>query len=260
MTRFLHIYKNCIKVAFAKASAYRLSFFLSLMIRLGFSVLFPLVTVLIYNSGASFPEWDVFEVLLLQSVFMVSSGLASIMFGGVLWTTLQHIREGSYEIVLLKPMDPLFFLIASNFEPGSFGLVIGGGALFVFSLYHTGLASVSAIPLFLLLFAAGFAVMAGMSMLMAATSFKWVGNSRIPEMFDSIMDFGKYPITIFPQAVRGFATFAIPVGMIGFYPAQVLLGRLDWRTLAAVVPCALFMLAGVWVYHYMIRRYEGVGG
>jgi len=233
---------------------------LSLFITLGFNILFPLVTILIYRAGASFPGWDFYEVLLMQSVFTMSNGLACIMFSGVLWTTMQHIREGSFEIVLLRPVNPLLFLIVTNFDAGSAGLIIGGAVLFGFSVSQTGIVSIAVIPQFLLLFAAGFAVMAGMQMIMAATSFKWVGNSRIPEIFDSIMTFGKYPVTIFPKAVQVIAAFVIPVAMIGFFPASALLGRLDPIALIAVVPCVLFMLFGFWLYQYMVRLYEGVGG
>ena len=258
--RFITIYKECVITAMARALTYRLNFMLSMLITLGFNILFPLVTILIYRSGARFPGWNFYEVLLVQSVFTLSNGLACIMFSGVLWTTMQHIREGSFEIVLLRPVNPLFFLIATNFDPGSAGLIIGGGVLFAFSLTHTGIVSIAAIPQFLLLFAAGFAVMAGMQMIMAATSFKWVGNSRIPEMFDSILAFGKYPVTIFPRAIQSIAAFVIPVSMIGFFPASALLGRLESSAFIAVIPCVVFMFLGIWLYHYMVKLYEGVGG
>ena len=231
-----------------------------MLITLGFNVLFPLATILIYRSGASFPGWNFYEALLIQAVFTLSNGFAQIMFHGVMWTTLQHIREGNYEVVLLRPLNPLFFLIATNFDPECFGLVIGGGALFAFSIAHTGIASITAIPQFLVLFAGGFAVMAGMQMLMAAMSFKWVGNSRIPEIFYSIRPLGQYPLTIFPKTVQLIITYMIPVGMIGFFPASALLGRMESAALIAVVPCFLFMLLGVWVYQFMVRLYEGVGG
>ena len=260
MKRFLSIYKTCVITAIARALTYRLNFVLSMLITLGFNALFPLATILIYRAGASFPGWNFYEALLIQSVFTLSNGIASIMFNGVMWRTLQHIREGSFEVVLLRPLNPLFFLIASNFDPEIAGLVIGGGALFAFSLAHTGIVSFAAIAQFLLLFAGGFAVMAGMQMIMAATSFKWVGNSRISEIFDSIMNFGKYPVTIFPRMIKSIVTFVIPVGMIGFYPASALLGRLETSALFAVVPCVLFMFFGIWLYQYMVKLYEGVGG
>jgi len=260
MKRLLSIYKTCIITAIARSLTYRLNFVLSMLITFCFNGFFPLATLLIYQTGASFPGWSFYEVLLIQSVFMLSNGLARIMFNGVFWTTIQHIREGSFEIVLLRPLNPLFFLIASNFDPESFGLIIGSGIIFAYAVAHTGIASSAAVVQFLLLFAGGFAVMAGMQMIMAATTFKWVGNSRIPEIFDSVMSFGKYPATIFPQAVKSIVTWVIPVGMIGFFPAGALLGQFEPVTLITVVPCVLFMFLGIWLYHYMVKLYEGVGG
>ncbi|MDR0293275.1 MAG: ABC-2 family transporter protein [Oscillospiraceae bacterium] len=260
MKKLLAIYKTCVKTALNRAAAYRLNFILSFLITLGSNILFPLVTILIYNSGASFPEWDFYEVLLIQAVFTLSHGLAGIVFNEVLWKTMLHIREGSFEIVLLKPLTPLFFLISTSFEPEFAGLLIGGGVMFGIAAAHTGIASALAIGQFLLLFAAGFAVMAGINMMMAATSFKWVGNSRIPEIFESVKNFGKYPAAVFPQIIRGLAAFIIPVSMIGFFPAGALLGRLDLTAFIAILPCFLFMLIGIWLYNHMIRLYEGVGG
>jgi len=152
MKRFLSIYKTCVITAVARALTYRLNFVLSMLITLCFNAFFPLVTLLIYRAGASFPGWNIYEVLLMQSVFTLSNGIAGIMFSGVMWRTLLHIREGSFEVVLLRPLNPLFFLIASNFDPEIAGLVIGGGVLFAFSLAHTGIVSLAAIAQFLLLF------------------------------------------------------------------------------------------------------------
>ena len=259
MKTFFSVYKSCIKTAFVEASAYRLNFLLSMLITLAFNFLFPLVTVLIYRAGASFPGWSFHEVLLIQGVFTLSTGIIGMTMDGLVWATMQHVREGSFEVVLLKPTPPLLFLISTNFDADSLGLFIGGAALFAAGVAFSDI-SVVAVPVFLILFASGFCVMAGMNLLMAATSFKWVGNSRIPEIFDSLMNFGKYPLTIFPGAIRGLATFVIPVGMIAFYPASALLGEWNSHTLLLAIPCVVFLLFSIWVYQRMVRAYEGVGG
>ena len=178
----------------------------------------------------------------------------------MLWVTMDHVREGSFEIVLLKPLSPMFFLIATTFDLDSMGLFLGGIVFFVISAAHLPVFTWIGILQSIFLFAAGMAVMTGFSLFMAATSFKWVGNSRIPEIFDSLASFGKYPLSIFPKGVRMMATFLIPVGMIGFYPAQALLGRLEPIILFALLPCFLFALLAVMVYGRMIKLYEGVGG
>jgi len=260
MKRFLSIYKTCITTAMSRALIYRFNFVISMLISLCYNLFFPLTAILIYNSGASFPGWNFYEVLLIQSIFTLSMGLACVIFNNVLWSTMQYIREGSFEVVLLRPMNPLFFLIATNFDTGSIGLIIGGGVMFGIAIAHTGFVSLAAIGQFLLLFAGGFAVMSGFQMIMAATSFKWVGNSRLPDILDSILGFGKYPLSIFHRTIKTITSFIIPVAMIGFFPASALLGRLEPLALISVIPCVLFMGFGIWLYQYMIKEYEGVGG
>lgn len=260
MKRFLRIYITCVRIYIARVTTYRANFLLGMFITLLGNLAFPLITILIYNSGAGFPGWSFHEVLLIQSVFTFSSGITGMCLNGMLWETMGHIKEGTYEIVLLKPLNPLLFLVCSNFEPESFGVIIGGTALFAVAVSNIEVASAAAVLTFILFFVCGCAVMTGFSMLMAATSFKWVANSRIPEIFDSLKTFGKYPLTIFPSVIRNAAAFIIPVGMIGFFPAEALLGRTEPITYIAVLPCLAFMFFGILTYQYMIRLYEGVGG
>ncbi len=260
MNKYVNVYAKCMRSAFLASAAYRMNFIVGCLITLAGNILFPLVTLLIYRSGTSFPGWSLFEVLLIQSIFTMSSGLANLIFGGVLWTTMSHIREGSFEVILLKPLNPLFFIVATTFSPENIGVFVGGISLFLVSIMHVGAIAPLSWLQFSVLFAAGTAVMAGLSLMMAAMSFKWVGNSRIAELADSSLLFGKYPMPIFPKTVQAVMTFVIPVGMVGFLPASALLGRLEPGDYAAILPCFLFMAAGAWIYRHMIRLYEGVGG
>ena len=258
--RYVKIYFTCLHTSLSRATAYRADFLLGNFITLLTNILFPLVTVLIYANGAEFPGWSMWEVLLIQSILSMSTGAASMLSGSILWVTMEHVQAGSFETVLLKPLSPLFFIAASNFSTDSMGLCIGGLVMTIVSAAHAGIYKAEGIWLFLLLFLAGVGVMSGLNLIMAAISFKWVGNSRIPEIFDSIREFGKYPLGIFPRSIRVFSSIVVPVAVVGFFPASALLGRLDRNTLWTVLPCLLFFVFGVWLYNRMIRIYEGVGG
>lgn len=260
MKRWIRIYGVCMKSAFSKAAAYRADFMFSMIVSLIGNLLFPYITVVIYHAGASFPGWSFYEVLLLQAIFTMSNGIATMLYDGVLWVTMDHIREGSFEVVLLKPLNPLFYLMATTFHPEAIGLIIGGLVLFLLAIVHIGGITVIGWLGFVLFFLGGIAVMTGIAFIMAATSFKWVGNSRIPEIADSIKNFGKYPITIFPKTIRLITTYLIPVGLIGFLPASALLNRVTPISILAVGGSVIFMLFGIGLYLYMIGQYEGVGG
>lgn len=258
--KYIKIYLTCLHTAFSSAAAYRVDFILENLITLLSNIVFPLVTILVYANGASFPDWTMWEVLLIQSVFSMSGAVSSMISGSILWVTMDHIQAGSFETVLLKPLSPLFFITAANFSTGSIGLFLGSLVMTIISAVNAGACSPEGVLAFLLLFISGVAVMGGLDLTMAAISFKWVGNSRIPEIFGSIEEFGKYPLAIFPKSIQILSTVVIPVAVIGFFPACALLGRLEPITLISVIPCVLFLLFGIWLYNRMIKIYEGVGG
>jgi len=260
MRRYITIYKECIRVAFATALTYRMNFFLNTVIMLLGDILLPLITLLIYGSGAGFKGWNVYEVLLIQSVFTMAMAIADMSFHGIMWATMLAVREGNFEMVLLMPVDTMFLLMAKSFSIDAIGLLIGGATIFIIAIAHIGVPSLVIWLQFIALFIIGLMVMLGIALMMAATSFKWVGNSRIPEIFDSVRSFGKYPQSIFPKSILLAATYIIPVAMIGFFPAAALMGRGSYAMFGAVIPCILFMAAGISLYRYMVRMYQGVGG
>ncbi len=260
MKRYLHIYKECIKVAFTTASTYRLNFFLNSVIMVLGDILFPLVTLLIYGSGAGFEGWTVYEVLLIQSVFTMSMAIADMSFHGIMWATMGAVREGNFEMVLLMPVDTMFLLMARSFSVDAIGLFLGGAAIFIIALMHLAVPSLIMWLQFGSMFLIGLMVMLGIALMMAATSFKWVGNSRIPEIFDSLRSFGKYPQSIFPKTILIISAFLIPVAMIGFFPAAALMGRGNYIMFIAILPSVVFLILGITLYRFMVRMYQGVGG
>ncbi|NLO08765.1 MAG: hypothetical protein GX129_02695 [Clostridiales bacterium] len=260
MRRYLTVYKECVKVAFATASTYRLNFILNCTIMLLGDIIFPLITVLIYGSGAGFEGWTVYEVLLIQSIFTMSTAIADMTFHGVMWVTMDMVRSGNMEMVLILPVDTMFILMARTFSFEGIGLFIGGLVIFIVAILNVVVPSILMWLQFFAYFIIGVLVMMGIALVMAAISFKWVGNSRIPEIFSSIRSFGKYPQSIFPKAIVIITSIIIPIAMIAYYPAAALLGRGNSGMFIMILPCLLFLLFGIYLYRYMVRLYQGVGG
>jgi ABC-2 type transport system permease protein len=190
----------------------------------------------------------------------MSMAIADMSFHGIMWATMGAVREGNFEMVLLMPVDTMFLLMARSFSIDAIGLFLGGVAIFIISLTHMAAPSLIMWLQFGSMFLIGLMVMMGIALMMAATSFKWVGNSRIPEIFDSLRSFGKYPQNIFPKAIRIASAFLIPVAMIGFFPAAALMGKENYIMFIAILPSVVFLALGIILYRFMVRMYQGVGG
>ncbi|MDR0903315.1 MAG: ABC-2 family transporter protein [Ruminococcus sp.] len=256
---FGRVYLAGIGASMKSAAAYRVNFLLMNLFDLVWAVAAPLVTILIYGSGASFPGWTFWEVMLMQGLFELSSALCAVFVENIVWSTMNHVREGSLETVLLKPMPPILYMVSTSFRLDSFGGLLGGLVLTLIAAGNCEIMAIS-LPLCILIFAAGFAVNSAASLISAAASFKWVANSRLSEIRMSFENFGIYPVKIFPSALRFAVTFILPYAAMGCFPAEILLGRFDYINILLIIPAALFLMFAIWFYNHMIRLYEGVGG
>ena len=258
--RTLRIFKQMAKISISASFAYRANFFLNLAISIFSNLLVPLVTVLIYQSGASIPGWTFFEALLVQASFMLSTGFCAPIFYGMVWVTMEHIREGSYDLLMIKPGNVIVLSIASAFEPENTGVLLGGIGMFVYSLLNLPAASAVDWLQFVFFFVSSVSLSLGLTLVMSATCFKWVGNSRIFEIYDSLTVFGRYPGTIFSKAITAITCFILPVAALGYLPAAALLHRSAPVMLFAFVPCIVFALLGVALFKFMIYKYQSAGG
>lgn len=260
MIRALDIYIASIKNSFAARMAYRADFFFCCVMIFISELILPLLTMLIYSTGGSFPGWSLSEVMVLQGVFMLSKGTANLLFFGVVYNTLSRVREGTYDLLMIKPVSTLYISVASGFEPDSIGTVTGGVLVVIYSLRKLSQPLLTEWMRFVLIFFLSVLVMFAFAVLMAATVFKWVGNSRIYEIFDSITSFGNYPRSIFSKSFQNIISFVIPVGIIAFYPASALLGKDVSGILPSVFICVLFLLLSLAVWRFMLSRYTSAGG
>ncbi|WP_410769984.1 ABC transporter permease [Fontibacillus sp. BL9] len=248
------------KTKLAERMAYRADFLISILMMLIGDLMLPLVTLLLYSSGAFFPGWSLQEAILIQGIFTLAKGIAFPFFFGIVSTTLYHVREGSYDIFLLKPRSVLFVTMVSSFDIDDFGRLISGGLLTGWALTAISWPGGTEWLQFAILFLCSMLVLFAFSLFLSGMLFKWVGSSRVYEIFDSVSVFGMYPGTIFSKTFQNLLTYVIPITMIGFLPAAALLGRPVAGSWIGGGVCVLFLGAGLAFWHYMLRNYTSAGG
>lgn len=262
MSHLTRIWQRGFKSAVANRVAYRGDFFISLAVMLLFEAITPLLTLLIYGltGGRGFPGWSVHEALLIQAVFLLSRGIAMPLFFGMVWTVHFHVRSGTFELVLLRPRSEILVCMTENIDIQSFGRLLGGLGFFFYVLSQLPAVTWSGWLNFLLLFAFSLMMLFSLALMMASTLFVWVGNSRLMELVNSLLEFSKYPGSIFSGVFQFITSVAFPVGMIALFPARALLGReqpfLFYSLLAVSALCAF----SVFLWKFMVRKYTGAGG
>jgi len=253
-------YFAILKTVLAARMAYRGDFFISVLMIVAGDFLVPLVTLLIYASGASFPGWSMYDALMIQAIFMLAKGIAFPCFFGLVWNTLDRVRDGTFDILLLKPRSALYMTLVTGFQTDSVGRLVGGLVLFTVALGHVAVFGLQQWLQFVLLFGVSLIVLFGFALWMSGIVFLWVGSSRVYEIFDAVTLFGLYPRSIFTKSFQSIVTYVIPVIMIGSLPAAALLGYPTGSEGLAILMCVVFCGFGLWFWHGMLGKYASAGG
>lgn len=249
-----------LKAAFAAQVAYRWNFIISNIIILLSVFLGPLLTLLIYKNGASFVGWGMYEVFLLQGIFLMSTGVAYSFFFGIIWNTTGSVRDGNFDQFLLKPRPLLSIVMATGYGGIDIGNLLAGIILFVIALYNLPKIEAYQWILFILLFVVSLTVLFSFAVILASLGIVWIGNSRLFEIFTGISQFGLYPASIFSKAIKFTISFIVPIAMVGFVPATVLLSKEFSGILPGVLCSVLFLIAAIFLWRIMVKRYTSAGG
>ncbi|HEY8344940.1 MAG TPA: ABC-2 family transporter protein [Bacillota bacterium] len=254
------LYLQGVKVALASRMAYRGDFFMSMIIMLLVEMGAPLLTILIYHNGASFPGWTMYEALLIQGVFLLAKGIAFPFFFGIVWNTIQRVQEGTFDLLLIKPKSALFLAIVTAFDSEDLGKLIGGLTLFALSLSRIAPPGPGEYLQFAALFFIALTALFGFALILAGLGIVWIGNFRVYDIFESVVNFGKYPAALFSKSLQTLITLIIPIAILGYIPASALLGKPAAGTWSAVAVSILFLLFSLGFWHWMLKKYSSAGG
>jgi ABC-2 type transport system permease protein len=105
---------------------------------------------------------------------------------------------------------------------------------------------------------AGAVIVYSFWLILASLSFWFVRVENLLEIFQSMYQAGRWPISLYPGWLRFALTFIVPVAFATTVPAEALTGRLGGPTLLEAIGLAilLFAIARV-IWRLGLRRYSG---
>jgi ABC-2 type transport system permease protein len=188
--------------------------------------------------------WDAPSALIVVAYFMAVRAVIEGLISPSLVDLVERIRSGSFDYVLLKPVDAQAMISASRYEPWKVFDLAGALAIAIYALAQRPAAPTAGdIALGIALFGAGVLAAYALWILCAAAAF-WVGRlDNLMYLLGAIFDTARWPVQVFPAAWRFVLTFVIPVAVMTTYPAKALLGQLSARDALATMGGSLALLA-----------------
>jgi ABC-2 type transport system permease protein len=255
--RYVRLFFAQLRASMLVALQYRADFVLDAAIEIVWTstALAPLLVVFELRRGVA--GWAFGEALVVVGFFTLLQALMEGAMNPSFASVVEHVRKGTMDHVLMKPVDAQFLVSTARFHPWRSVNLVTATLMFVVAFRALGRApSLAHVGAAVMLLVAAAVILHALWTLAMCTVFYAVRTENLTDVFSAVFDAARWPSSVFRGAVRLVLTFVVPLGLMTTVPAQALLGALDPEHAAIALGEAalLAMLARV-AWQRALRRY-----
>jgi ABC-2 type transport system permease protein len=227
---------------------------------------FAAILVLFHNVPA-LGEWTVAEVALLFGLSGLAFSLTDAATGN-LDRLPQLIRDGNFDLVLVRPRGTLFQVATSDFQLRRFARALLALGVLVYALTANDIAwTVPRVAVLIAAIPAGIVVFTGVWVTVICIVFWVVEGTETANTFTYGGQYlAQYPINIFDDWLRRFLAYLVPTAFVVYFPALYVLDKQDplglprfFQFLSPLAAIAAAVVAGA-VWRTAVRHYQSAGG
>jgi ABC-2 type transport system permease protein len=206
------------------------------------------------------------EVMFLYGTSVVSFSVADILLGSA-ERLGQHVREGSLDAILVRPVSPLIQIATEDFSPRRVGKFIPALVVLTLSLTRVHVAwSPARVILMPVMLASGVVIFSALWVLTASVQFVVIDGR---EAMNSVTYGGgfltQYPLSVFDRDFVRALTFVIPLAFVNWQPSLYILDHPDplrlpevFRFASPLVAVVLSIVAAL-TWRAGLRHYRSTG-
>jgi ABC-2 type transport system permease protein len=260
------IYRRLVGAQIRSQLQYRLSFALNALATALVTFLDFAVILILFEQVDELGEWSVGEVAVLYGISCVSFALADLAIGHVA-VLPRMIREGQFDLVLIRPLGSLFQVAVTDFTLHRIGKFAQGLAVLVVAVVSLDLDWTPArIGMLVGGVVSGAGIFAGIWIGLATVAFWLIDSMDVANAFTNGGGYlAQYPVNIFGRWLRRLVFFVIPVSFVSYFPALFVLDKedpLDLPTalqfLSPFIAVAVCVAGGL-LWRTAVRHYRSVG-
>ena len=261
------LYRRLVGARVRSQLQYRLSFALELLATTLIVFLDFAAILILFAHIPALGGWAVEEVALLYAIASIAFAFADLAVGHLdLFPNM--IREGTFDLILVRPLPSLFQVIAADFALRRLGKAFQGAAVLAYALAQLDVewtaARVAMLPVAVV---AGTVIYAGVWVALATIAFWLVDAIEFVNAFTYGGNFlSQYPINIFASWLRGLVVFLVPLAFVAYFPALYVLDKPDALGLpdalrfASPLVAAIVAAVAAAVWSFAVRHYRSAGG
>lgn len=246
--------------------SYRLSFLTLTVSGLLLTGLDFAAIVIIFGNLDAFGGFTLAQIAVLYGISGLALGATDLLLGNV-ERFGQRIRDGSFDLMLVRPVRPIVQVAADRFQLRRIGRICQSSLVLGWALTAADI-DWSVPRLAVLILALGCGVLIFSSIMVLGGAFQVYANDAA-EVTNAFTYGGntvtQYPLSIYPPELVKALTFVLPLAFVNWYPALFVLGIDDpfglpgWLRFASPVAAAGCAAAAWLGWRTAISRYRSTG-
>jgi ABC-2 type transport system permease protein len=263
----LKLYREFIKIQIKTTLQYKGAFISGVIAQFfSYSVSFFMIMILIKRFN-SLNGWNSYEVVMLYAINLLSYALGAFFFFNLNRNLPRMIQYGELDDILVRPINPLWYIISRDFNTGYMSHLITSIILLSMCILHLHITVTPLKLLTLVIYVIGGALIQGAMLLICSVPTFWMvkNNSITNILFFNIKEFIQYPISIYSKVVQFILTFILPYAFISYYPAHQWLNKSDSIMLSPVLQYlnpvigVLIMIIAYRFWLFGLKNYKSTG-
>jgi len=241
--RYWLIYRTFFVSSFARELEFRANFFAKILQGVVWIGFFLLILLVVYRNTNSVAGWSRGDSFILAATIFLMTSIASALFMSLMEIP-QHVRQGTLDFVITKPIDTQFWISTRRFNFDQIGTFFAGLAMILIGLAQTHAhPDIGQWAAFVLLLASSLGIYYSICLSLMTTGIWLVRVDNLWVLTESLTQVSRFPLDIYgPSLVRAF-TFVVPLAFIATIPASQLVRGSDWTMVGLGLVWSLVFLA-----------------
>ena len=256
--KFLRVYSKFLHTSLASELEYKANILIDLITAI-FSLIGSIFLLSIFfQSRSSIGGWEFEQALIIQGIYTILNGITNTWFNPNLTEIVKHIREGTLDFVLLKPIDSQFFISLKRIAPSGILEILLGICLLLYCIRINQINFNFVFLTFCLItIISSICILYSLWFFISTTTIWFVKTWNATEVLRSFLYIGRFPLNSFSFSLRIFFSVFIPIAFITTIPSEVFLGTSElWKIFLEILVAMVFIYTSRKFWLFALRYYS----
>ena len=258
LRKYLKVYTKFLHTSLASELEYKTNILIDLITAILSLIGSIFLLSIFFQGNLNIGGWEFEQALIIQGIYTILNGITNTWFNPNLTEIVKHVREGTLDFVLLKPIDSQFSISLKKITPSGFLEIMLGICLLLYCIRINQInINLNFLTLCFITLICSICILYSLWFFISTTTIWFVKTWNATEVLRSFLYIGRFPLNSFSFSLRIFFSVFIPIAFITTIPSEVFLGlSQSWKILLEVIVAIVFLFTSRKFWLFALKFYS----